>query len=258
MVVNYRYRFEIRPGRFAYIPTDEHRDIAGDIINRVQRQWSPPRWCYHIGKRGGHIAALLVHTPNWWRARLDIEYFYGSVTRSKLNRALKRVGFSYAEANEIATTSTVRIGKGYALPYGFLQSSLLATLALANSALGTEITQLIDDGFVLSVYVDDIIVSDPTHKGAVQDAITRLVDAASRAAFTISADKTQGPTEEISVFNIVARGDYMMITDDRMLEFWQRVIDNGESPSSEAMIRYVAGVNEAQADTLRAELTSSI
>jgi hypothetical protein len=256
VIDKYRYRFEIRPGKFAYIPTDEHRELAEKIIRKIRDRWSPLNWCYHIGKRGGHIAALRVHLPNRWRTAIDIARFFPSVTRTKLNRALKSIGFSFTESREISALSTVRIDGKFALPYGFLQSPLLATLALCESAFGREINRLIDEGFCVSVYVDDVIISHPTSKRTLQDALVRLIFEAERASFTINTTKVQPPSEEIVAFNVLLSGSDMRVVDTRMLEFREAVITNGKGKSSEAIIRYVEGINSAQARRLSVDLLS--
>jgi hypothetical protein len=67
----------------------------------------------------------------------DVRGFGDSVTRSKVHRALRRLDFGQAEAWAIAQASTVEVAKGrYALPFGFVQSMVLASAVLDLSSLG--------------------------------------------------------------------------------------------------------------------------
>jgi hypothetical protein len=70
---------------------------------------------------------------------LDISGFFDCITRSKIYRALRSIGIDHREAWDIARGSTVEKTprKGdFSLPYGFIQSPALASLALDRSALG--------------------------------------------------------------------------------------------------------------------------
>ena len=70
----------------------------------------------------------------------------------------------YAIARAWANASTVRPPddeKRYMLPYGFVQSPILASLALGESRLGKRLCTIAElPQTAVSVYVDDIIVSN--------------------------------------------------------------------------------------------------
>ncbi len=61
--------------------------------------------------------------------------FFHSVTRTKVHRSLRALSFTQVEALDYASESTVRLPGGprrFVVPYGFVQSPLLTSLALAQ------------------------------------------------------------------------------------------------------------------------------
>ncbi|WP_257292862.1 hypothetical protein [Endozoicomonas sp. ONNA1] len=85
------------------------------------------------------------HTSGQFFVHLDIRQFFSSINRSRITRSLKpRIG--YERAREIAIASTVPApntdGSAYILPYGFVQSPILASICLRYSKLGTVLHEL--------------------------------------------------------------------------------------------------------------------
>lgn len=75
---------------------------------------------------------------------MDIADFFGSVSRSRISRVLKEL-FPHADARRMATVSTVQRpddATRQILPYGFIQSPLLASLALHKSGPGKYLDEL--------------------------------------------------------------------------------------------------------------------
>ena len=66
-------------------------------------------------------------------------------------------GFAWDAACQ-STVSKDGRGAPYSLPFGFVQSPVLASLALATSALGAALSKLHSGGLVLSVYMDDSVL----------------------------------------------------------------------------------------------------
>lgn len=249
----YSSRFELKPGRFVYIPTTECLEVGRQVVREVCDYWAPPPWFFHFAK-GGHLAAVDNHSGHQVLSRQDFSNFYGAVTHSKLVRTLKRVGMPYSRANEIARLSTVRQDSGYALPYGFVQSPFLASLALDQSYIGRTIRDLPRLGISRSVYMDDMIVSHATEHGPVDEAIKLLKSSAQISSFPLNEEKSQGPANQIEVFNIDISAELLSIAPDRLLEFRSNIIEFGPGLASDAIIRYVDGINAGQADLLRDEL----
>lgn len=138
------------------------------------------------------------------------------------------------------------------LPYGFVQSPLLASLALHKSALGKYLDELHGDRrFVVTVYVDDIIISGSDH-AELGDALSGLKTKAERSRFAFSDEKEQGPSTSISAFNIeLATGSPLSVLPPKLEEFRDAFRASTTSELQRAGIQgYVRSVNQIQADSL--------
>ena len=125
------HKFEIKPGRWVFVP-DKAAIVRGyEIKNKISSVWKAPYYYAHF-KNGGHVAALKRHLGNDLFIRADIKQFFNQVNRSKVTRALKSFTRNYLESRDIACESTVRKPDGAAnefiLPFGFVQSPIIASL----------------------------------------------------------------------------------------------------------------------------------
>src|SRR5690625_836003 len=205
------HRFEIKPGRWVFHPTIATKEKGRRLIDKLLRAAKFPNNYWHL-RKGGHVEALLTHTDNHFFFKLDLADFFGSINRSRVTRILKPY-FGYQEARQAAIESTVRhtIDHRFMLPYGFVQSPLLASLALRDSALGTCLELLEREyGCTVSVYVDDIVIS-------AQELITlkqvaeQVLKSEARSRFQINHHKTQWPSDRITVINIEFSLHYLII-----------------------------------------------
>ena len=208
-----------------------------------------PHYFYHL-RSGGHLTAVKAHLHNRCFSTLDISGFFDSVTRSKIYRALCSIKIGRRKAWEIAQQSTVeKMAGSFSLPYGFVQSPILASLALDRSALGRRIASLARSNHVrLSCYVDDVVFSG-VEKCAVESARLELIEAAGLSNFVINTIKSQLPGPQITVFNIVLSNGEMALTADRMRQFEKDLI-HATQPTAAAILAYAASVNSSQADYL--------
>ena len=174
------------------------------------------------------------------------------MTRSKIHRALRTIGIAHSKAWEIALEGTVektRRQRDFSLPYGFVQSPALASLALDRSALGRAMRALARSNHTrLSCYVDDVILSGIDEE-AVESGRLTLIEAARRSDFVINDIKSQRPGPEIRAFNIELSNGHMAITEKRLHEFEEDLV-HAIPASASAIISYVHSVNPAQADRL--------
>jgi hypothetical protein len=259
MLGTYVHKFVLPNGHQVFVPSASGRQAGAMVHADVRRRWRPPHYFYHL-RSGGHVAALKVHLHNCRFARLDISGFFDSVTRSKIHRALRRVGIDHRKAWDIAQESTVektRRTRDFSLPYGFIQSPALASLALDRSALGRAMKVLARSNHTrLSCYVDDLVLSG-VEDDAVESGRLTLIKAAHLSAFVINEAKSQLPGPEVTAFNIVLSNGALTITDDRMREFENDLRHSGPS-AAVAIIGYVRSVNRSQAEYLvDVALTSS-
>ena len=247
----YSHRYRTPEGLLVYVPTDEGCEAGEAVVRRVLGRWRPPSYFFHF-KRGGHVAAARHHLGGTCFARLDIRAFFDSVTRSKLHRALKRLRFSHDEAWDIAAASTVRKspGDGLSLPFGFVQSSALASVALDQSALGACFRTSRRSGVSLSVYVDDILAS-ARDESALWAYVEALSAAASSAGYELNGGKSQITVPSVEAFNLaLSRGD-LRVMPERMEQFGA-VERTPEQVREAAIVGYVETVNPVQAAALKA------
>lgn len=170
---------------------DEYRRVGEEIKKATRKAWRPPPYYFHLW-RGGHIRALQRHLRNSYFVRFDIEDFFERVNQTRVTRCLKEY-FSYAEARKMAVNSTVRhpteSGR-WVLPYGFVQSPILASLALAKSRVGTILNRLHKMSSIsVSVYVDDISVSC-NDLAKLEEACEALIPAAMKAGLAFNGKRS--------------------------------------------------------------------
>ena len=193
-----------------------------------------------------------------WFSYFDISNFFGSVTKNKIVRALK-LYFEYDLALEYASNSVVRNkavtggGPKYVLPFGFIQSTMLAALVLDRSCLGHCLRRLSrNKKIMISVYVDDIIISS-TDKCLLEDATKEVLSAIKKSNFTINSDKSQETQQAITVFNIDLDSFSMQLTEERFELFKEKIHQNRSNKSVvSGMFNYLSLVSEEQLKELTA------
>jgi hypothetical protein len=240
-------KFEVKPGRWIFVPSQEGRAEGTKIKTEISRRWVSPDYMYQF-RPGGHIAALKKHLPNSSFVRLDIKDCFGSINRSRVTRCLKNL-VGYQKAREWTTMSVVRSPAEplkWVLPFGFVQSPILAALCISEGALGSCLRKIHEmRNVVLTVYVDDIIAS--TREDFLTQLIREKIEAAiSRSRFEINMDKSMGPGSSITAFNIIIEHQKLVVHPDRLKQF-SAVINSTSNPARINGIRsYVGSVNSHQ------------
>ena len=249
MIPKWSSRFEIKPGAWVFVPTKETIKVGQEIKQNLEMRWKPPSNYYHL-LSGGHVEALRAHAGNSWFVHLDIKDFFGSINRSRVTRCLKEL-FGYKQARQIANASTViHPNRGnFILPFGFVQSPLIASICLYKSALGRCLRGLQKDGLTVSVYVDDLILSvnDLQVANAGLDAVKH---AAERSGFRLNPDKEEGPAEKITAFNIDLSVKRLAIEQKRLAAFLEAFQTAENSHQQLGILGYVASVSPAQAEEI--------
>lgn len=245
-------KYERKPGRWVFEPTNEYRVIGEAIRKAVKKVWRPPSYYFHL-RKGGHVAALRRHAQKTFFARFDIEDFFGRVNQNRVARCLKEY-FGSEVARELARDSTVRhptVPGRWVLPYGFIQSPILASFALSKSRLGSVLHQFDKaSGINVSVYVDDIIVScdDPDK---LRQACEVLAAAAAKSGLAFNATKSQGPALAITAFNIKLTHGNLEIEAERLAEFAAMLAGTPSAQRAQGIVGYVTSVNAGQATSLK-------
>jgi hypothetical protein len=229
MLENYKFKFKSR-GKFVFVPTAVCDRKAERLL---EFGWSLtlPDYFFHY-RSGGHVEALHRHLENKHFFRIDLKNFFYSIGRNRISRLLRQQGFP-GNARTYAEWSTVRNpypdGPKYALPIGFRQSPLLASLALYRSAVASAIENAVDRGVFVSVYFDDLIGSSHNldELGITYEGI---LGACIQANLVANRDKLTPPAQAIIAFNCDLTHGSAKVTEARIEKF----IDEDRGPFAES------------------------
>jgi len=214
---NYSHSFLLN-GKHVFAPSELGRRIGKDIKQRVEDAFSFKDFYYHM-KEGGHVEALHLHRPNKYFCKVDIENFFYSIARNRVVRALRLI--RVPRATHYGKWSCVKnpyAGPSYALPYGFVQSPILATLVLENSEVGRALSRLTSD-VTVAVYVDDISLSS-NDLSLLRTRYDELLHAIDAAGFIVNSGKCVAPCSDLTIFNCNLRSGETSVTRDRVAEFY--------------------------------------
>lgn len=242
------HKFEFKKDRWIYVPSLEERNKGLAFLDDLYLKWTPPLYYYHL-RNGGHIAALKAHLENKYFTHIDIKGFFNSTGRSRITRVLKEF-YQFEKAREIAKFSTVKNlvnpTPSHVLPFGFVQSPILATLCLHKSFLGNKIRECFNRKDIkISVYMDDIIISS-SEKELLDEIYIELLKAVVRSNYFINEEKKNPPSDHVVVFNIHLSHRHLKITEKRIVDL---LIDYTKAKSNhvkEGIKSYVKTVNSEQ------------
>lgn len=239
-------KFQIKPNSWVFVPTEESVKYGNEIKLSIENRWSVPDNYFHL-KEGGHVQALRSHIKNQFFIHLDIRDFYGCVNRSRVTRCLKEF-FGYTVARDIAVASTVKLPESsatkYILPFGFVQSPIIASLCLYKSGLNKYLSNLRKQ--VVSVYMDDIIISGNDIE-LLQKILEEVKIEAHKSRFTLNPDKEEGPSKKITAFNIELSQGMLTISDGRFIHFCDAYNLSESENQRKGIVGYVSSVNPDQA-----------
>jgi hypothetical protein len=211
----------LKNGKPIFAPRERGKEWGRKIKRKVGELHKFDQFIYHF-KDGSHVKALHNHRKNLFFCRVDIKRFFYGFRRNRVKRALKNIGIRKAEA--FAKWSTVKNpypGGGYVVPYGFIQSPILATLVLASSAVGVYLRTLNSNVITISVYMDDICLSSRDEQ-VLWEAFDGLKAAMSEAGFALNIGKMREPTTLIDIFNCNLKHGATEVLSDRIAEFYSK------------------------------------
>ncbi len=198
---NYLFTYE-QDGKPIFAPSKLGERIGLDIKAQVEAAYQFDSFVYHLKKSGGHVAALHAHRDHQYFARIDIKRFFYSIARNRVQRCLSEIGI--LRSRHYAKWSCVKnpyLAPAYCLPYGFVQSPVLATLVLMSSTVGCCLRQLEAERTVtISVYMDDISLSSDNER-ALQSAFENVLLALKSANFEVNDTKVRAPSAKMDIFN---------------------------------------------------------
>jgi hypothetical protein len=137
---------------------------------------------------------------------------------------LKSIGVPRSEF--YAKWSTVKNpfeGGGYVLPYGFVQSTILATVVLSESPIGVYLRSL-PDTITPSVYMDDLCLSG-RDEAELRCAFEGLIASVVEAGFSLNGEKTREPATQIDIFNCSLENGRTAVLPERIAEFFSEERD---------------------------------
>ena len=249
----WKHKFEIKPGVWVFAPSPEAVKNGSKILNAVRKHWNPPLYFFHL-RTGGHLKAARLHLKNTYFAVVDIKQFFLSTSRRRVTRCLNEY-FSYEKAREISRYSTVKNPSSglhkYVLPFGFVQSPILATLCLDKSYLGSLLRKLSRKGTMkLSIYMDDVFISSNDFQ-TLQTTYQEILQAMEKSGYKLNLKKSQPPSNKIVVFNISLRHGNMSVTAERLSEFLIDFYASNDEQHKLGIANYVRSVNLEQAKLFR-------
>jgi Reverse transcriptase (RNA-dependent DNA polymerase) len=237
-IPNFEFSYRSK-GKPVFVPTSIGRRIGYEVKAEVEANYDFDPIYFHL-RRGGHVAAMHHHRDHLFFARIDISRFFYSVSRRRVQSVLDRIGI--ANARFYAKWSTVANPYGdppYALPYGFVQSPILASLVVATSQVGDHLIELA--GTVgIGVYMDDISLSS-NDEGELTKAYQSILATLESDGFQVGADKLRAPAGVIDIFNCNLTHGQTSVRDERIKQFYASGPDQA---SEDAFIAYCASVEE--------------
>lgn len=235
---NVAFSYRNRKRKWVFVPSERGREIGRKLKKLTGAAFRPDEFYFHLQK-GGHVAALHLHRRQRYFARIDLENFFYGIGRNRVARALQHLGVARGEY--YARWSTVRnpfMQPTYSVPYGFVQSPILASLVMSQCELGGELRS-VASGISVSVYMDDIAISG-NNCSALERAFRRIRRAAKESNFSINENKSAYPGNAIELFNCYLARMEAAVMDERMAEFYA----TQRSPRSEAAFEaYCAAVS---------------
>lgn len=244
------HKFEIKQDCWVFVPDEETIKRGNDIKCKIESHWQSPSYYAHLNV-GGHVAALKSHLSSDLFIRADIHQFFNQINRSRVTRNLKNIFGSYKIGRQIADESVVRRpnikDKKFILPFGFVQSPIIASVCLRNSALGGYLEQLPKENFIVSVYMDDIIISTCRSMESAEIIRERLIQVADKSGLSLNLNKTIGPAKEITAFNIKLMNGHMEISDERLSDFEKSICESENEYQINGILGYVKTVCPHQA-----------
>lgn len=238
---NFAYSFWNEQGKPVFVPNEKGYEIGNSLKALVEQAAFFEPFYFHL-RSGGHVAALHEHRKNRYFARADLKNFFYSIARNRVARALHDMGIP--KASYYAKFSCVKNPyeePSYSLPYGFVQSPILATAVLSQSVLGDFLRE-IQTEVTVSVYIDDIAISS-AECNTLQNIFDRLKAKIHEANFLINLEKTAPPTELMQIFNCELELNRASVTTARRTTFYDEVRSVAACEAFETYCRAVAWGN---------------
>jgi hypothetical protein len=217
VIENYRFQYKTR-GKVIFVP-NERCVRRGERMLKFFKHLKFPSYYYHYEK-GGHVAALHAHIEHKLFFKIDIQNFYYSIARMRVTRALRSWGYPGAGtfSKWSCVFNPIPGGPKHALPIGFVQSPLLASLVLMKSDVTNAIERAIDQGVRISVYLDDFIGSHDDEE-VLRTAYADIRDTCVTAGLIPNPAKLVAPSAAITAFHCDLTHGSALVRADRIAKY---------------------------------------
>lgn len=241
---NYEYSYRNAKGKPVFAPSAEGREIGQKVKELVTESVDFDSIYFHL-RSGAHVAALHAHRDNAWFSRIDLKNYFYSISRNRINRELRDIGIRHHERfSKWSTVKNPYETPSYSLPYGFVQSPILATLAFQKSAVGTLLRDMPEE-VTVSVYLDDIGLSSSS-PDVLQKAHHATLRAVEESNFVVNLDKTAEPAKGMVLFNCDLAHANANVRAERIDEFFST---ERSEPSASAFLAYCDAVSAGNLTT---------
>jgi RNA-directed DNA polymerase len=163
-------------------PVYRLKQIQSQLLRQVLYKLNLPDYFYGGVKDKDAVLNGRHHQGNKHFLLTDLKDFYPSLSYKRVESALRKEGF-YPDVSRLITRLCTKDG---AIPQGCPTSSFLASLVVFHSA-GDLFESYINDGFKVSIYVDDITISSPID---FKSMVPRIIEDLRGRDLKINFDKT--------------------------------------------------------------------
>lgn len=240
----YELKYKFKTDKFIFVPSEVSRIHGLKIKKELEKQFKIPSFYQHLLPKG-HVKAIKKHLFQHWFIKADLKNFFYNITQTKITRSLNALLHNYEKARYIAKVSTVTSEidkkKIFHLPYGFIQSPIIASICLNHSGLGQYLHWLDSNGYKVSVYVDDIIISGKEKDDPIK-VLDQLKKLSIQSNLPLNSDKTFISYESITAFNIDLTFNQTLINPESMKVFQEILKSKCSSLKKEAIQKYINDV----------------
>jgi predicted house-cleaning noncanonical NTP pyrophosphatase (MazG superfamily) len=133
------------------------------------------------------------------------------------------------------------------LPFGFVQSPIIASVCLSKSALGRHLANLVkQENFAVSVYMDDILISS-NNLEELNIQMDLIKTASEKSGLPLNEKKQEGPCVNVTAFNICISQGLLKLIPSKLQEFINTYSNSTNEHQRAGILNYVLSVNEDQA-----------
>lgn len=213
----YDFSFDVS-GKRIYSQSNWAQKEGEEIKLLVENAYSFEDYFFHL-KKGGHVSAIHSHRQFRFFCKLDIENFFYSISRNRVQKKLKKLEIPNSQFYSKVSTVKAPNYNNYVLPIGFKQSPVLSSLVLAKSPIGDALYEMKDQNICnISVYVDDICLSSNNLK-KLKECYNELKNKIEESNFLLNKKKSMEPCEKIEIFNCSLKHKETLVLPKRIADF---------------------------------------